>query len=203
MKKTHWILIGAIFTLVACRNKEVKLQGNEASQKQTMVVDSSSLISAGRQIGMLNLGQDAAVLSKLLGKPDAGDAAMGKAWGIWYDKSDSSMVDYAVYTAYSDSTMQGKTIQQLRTSSPLYKTAEGLGVRSDFSMLRHVYPKLQKLARYFNTKTKDTLTIYDEVSQGIAFELVDNSCVGVIVHPANQKSNQTYLTYDPSWKAVR
>ncbi len=202
MKKTHCIWIAAIFMLVACRNKQVKLQGNEVNKNQATVVDSSTLIIAGKQIGALSLGQDAKTLSKL-GKPNAGDAAMGRAWGIWYDKSDSSIVDYAVYTAYSDSTMQAKSIQQLRTNSPLYKTTDGLGVRSDLSMLRNVYPALQQSDRYLNTKTKDTLTIYDEVKQGIAFELVNNSCVGVVVHPANQKSNQTYLTYDPGWKPIR
>ncbi|WP_199140755.1 hypothetical protein [Pedobacter sp. ASV12] len=203
MKKLNWILILATLAIVACRNKQVKLQATEVSQSEATATDSSTLIIAGQQIGELHLNQDATEVAKLLGKPNAGDAAMGKAWGIWYDKGDSSIVNYAVYTTYSDSTMRTKSVQQLRTRSPLYKTAAGLGVRSDFSMLHNVYPALQKLDSYRHTKTKDTLTIYDDVQKGIAFELVNNSCVAVIVHPVHKKSNETYLTYDPDWKLIK
>lgn len=187
---------------VACQNKQVKLEAPK-EDKATVVADSSALIVAGKQIGQIYLGQDADELGKLLGKPGAGDAAMGKAWGIWYDDRDTAIENYAVYTAYRDSTMQTKSVQQIRTGSPKYKTAEGLGTRSDLSQLLHAYPNLQKQASYANNKTKDTLVIYDEVKQGIAFELVKNSCVAVTVHPANKKSNETYLTYYPDWKLIK
>ncbi|RZK58182.1 MAG: hypothetical protein EOO91_08780 [Pedobacter sp.] len=46
--------------------------------------DAKFLIVPGKSIGKFYLGQNVIELDSILGKPDLSDAAMGKAWSIWY-----------------------------------------------------------------------------------------------------------------------
>ncbi|KQR71115.1 hypothetical protein [Pedobacter sp. Leaf176] len=66
-------------------------------------------------------------VSAKLGRPDDGDAAMGKAWGIWYSKDLTSgqRNEFAIYASYKDTSMRVRDVKQIRITSPEYKTQDG------------------------------------------------------------------------------
>lgn len=169
----------------------------------TPTVKADKLITPGAGIGKLYLGQDVQELGTLLGNADDGDAAMGKAWGIWHLKGG----DISVYSSYKDSTATGKDIKQIAVSDTIYQTKEGLGRGATIEKIRSVFPAIQRVVSYVHQGTADTLYVYDEVQQGIAFDMVRKGDVyvstAITVHPRNIPANSTYLTIHPGWEPLQ
>ncbi len=69
-------------------------------------VESDWLIVPGQRIGETALGDDPQTLITRLGRPDASDAAMGKAWLVWNGHRQGNTL--AVFTAYADTSMRRK-----------------------------------------------------------------------------------------------
>lgn len=160
-------------------------------------IDSTRLIIAGKQAGNIYLGQDMEAVFKLLGKPDDGDAAMGSALAIW-NKSKPLIV----FSSYRDSNMVIKDVKQVSVSAADFSTAEGIHTGLSLKALKAAYPELEKAAAYTHTKTKAELTVYDAVSKGIAFDIQQDTCTAITVHPLNKSVNGVYLTMYPGWKKL-
>lgn len=153
------------------------------------IASSNQMIIPGKRIGNIELGAPANTLEKLLGKPDISDAAMGKAWLTWYAKkrdehNNRNSID--VFTTYADSTMQEKTVQQIRITSPGYSTANGVDVYDGLASIQQKFPDAARTGHFRELNGDRIFTVYDDLRNGIAFEFVDaNSqkiCVGIIVH---------------------
>lgn len=170
-----------------------------------LLIDKEILIRPGKSVGNFSLGQDMQSVAKILGEPDAGDAAMGKAWGIWYDKGskDSKNEEIAIYSAYSDSTMIAKAIKQIRVTSGKFKTTEGLGTGSNLSGFRSAYTDLKLTGRFLNIALGDTIMLYDSKSKGICIEAIRDISVAINVHPIGIDVNESYFTYDPKLKRMQ
>ncbi|MCX2574842.1 hypothetical protein [Pedobacter sandarakinus] len=167
------------------------------------IVDPTFLIVPGRSIGEISLGDSIEKVAKVLGKADGGDAAMGKAWGIWYgSKMENGDTDeIAIYSSYKDTTMHVKDVKQIRITSPKYKTQDGFTVGRTTSETKNKFPGMA-LASSYLTATKDTVQIYDAKQEGIAFEFLRGKGVALTIHPPNQSVNNTYLTLHPDWKIL-
>ncbi|MGV3704652.1 MAG: hypothetical protein ACO1NU_04670 [Arcticibacter sp.] len=144
------------------------------------------------------------LVSQALGKPDAGDAAMGKAWGIWYDtdSSDQQRTEIAIYSSYKDSSMMAHDVKQIRTTAKRFKTEAGLGVGSTYADFKNAYPDLALVAQYSNQSSKDTIKVYDSKQKGISVEFIENTSTAITVHETGKATNDTYFTYHPDLKKI-
>lgn len=165
-----------------------------ASPALESTATSGQTIVPGKQIGKIVLGMPADSLQPMLGKPDRSDAAMGKAWLSWYNaKRDehNNRISLDVFTAYADNTMQKKNVQQVRTTSTEYSTSTGLKVYNDLATIQQKHPGIAAGGKYKELNSDRVFTLYDDLSNGIAFEIVEANqqkiCIGIIVHYPGKK----------------
>lgn len=165
----------------------------------------AELISPGKSIGNLFLGQDMTAVTSVLGEPDAGDAAMGKAWGIWYDKdsSDKEQTEISIYSAYKDSTMMSKDVKQIRTTADKFKTAEGIGVGNTLRHFKAAYPDIQLRSQYLVGSSGDTIKLYDSRSKGLSAEIVKDTIRALSIHVIDSYANESYFTFDPKTVKIK
>lgn len=160
-----------------------------------------TLIVPGERLGHITLGLNADSVEPLLGMPDASDAAMGKAWLTWKGKENNTKPSQLqIYTTYKDTSMSVKTVQQIRTTSPYFKTRTGLHVGSNLALLKATYPDLKKTGDY--TEDGVRYELYDAVAAGIAFEMKAGVCEGVLVHPKGQRADDIYIMLHPDMKRL-
>jgi hypothetical protein len=207
MKKTFFsILVVAVIASCTSPNKET----SPSSEPRPGIasVDSSKLIIPGKSIGKLYLNQDMDSVFRIMGRADAGDAAMGKAWGIWFSTMLGSQVkdQTAVYSSYKDTSMVAKSAKEILVTAEAYRTTNGLGSGIPLDSLKKELPSLKQVAKYVNDSEQDTLEIYDDISSGIAFEIKRRDqgqiSTAVYVHFPNVSVNNTYLTIYPDWRRL-
>src|SRR5687768_870964 len=122
--------------LAACAQPSSKKTAAEEKQPAQQT-QPEALLVPGKSAGKFYLQQNMDSIFTLLGKPDDGDAAMGKAWGIWHGKD-----TIAIYSTYADSTMSSKTVRQIVVSGEGYRTESGIGSNTPFGIIRDSYPAL-------------------------------------------------------------
>lgn len=203
MKITHLTALVLAALCTACQSDTPRSAAVQVDSSGSVAPDTASLIVAGKALGAFRLKQDMQTVTTILGEPDAGDAAMGKAWGIWYEKDPSGgqKSEIAIYSSYKDSTMMAKDVKQIRTTVRRFKTTEGLGIGSTLSDFMRAYPDLKLQARY-SGGSSDTISLYDSESRGIAVEFVTDTCRAINVHPAGTRVTESYFTYDPALKKI-
>jgi hypothetical protein len=208
MKSIKFALLGLSISLAACqsakKNDDKKADSvNNLTSVSSQAVDDRFLVVAGRSVGEIALGEDMEQLGKKLGRPNAGDAAMGKAWGIWYsdDSTAKHRNEIAVYSSYRDTSMQVKDVKQIRITSNKFKTKDGLATGSTLEGTKLKFPTIERLSAYLNEE-KDTVLVYDAKKDGIGFEFLKGKSISLTVHPVNIPVNATYLTLHPEWKLI-
>jgi hypothetical protein len=159
---------------------------------------SNNLIVPGTSIGKALIGANADSLELLFGKPDLSDAAMGKAWLTWYGKKrdeHNNKTQLDIYTAYKDTSMREKTVQQIRTTSSYFKTENGVHVYSALAEIKHAFPGITQMKQ--NVGDAKKFTVYDDVKKGIAFEVVDVNgqqiCRAIFIHQKSKKVADIYI----------
>lgn len=129
------------------------------------------LIVPGKSIGQVKLEWPRDSLS-VLGKPDAGDAAMMKSWNIWYGRKGDKSVDsahiLAVFTAMRVADTQ--YVKQIRITSSMFKTDKNVGVGSSIATIKKAYPNLRLSKIYASANKKRRIAVYEDKQSGIAFE---------------------------------
>ncbi len=200
--KTIILLVLAATMLGAC-NSNNKIELSSDSTKYEPVAK-DVLIVPGQSIGKIRIGQNVKELDSILGKPDFSDAAMGKAWTIWYegDTSKSKKDEIAIYSSYADSTMRTKDVKQIRITAEKYSTTQQLNtgnIRFDFKVK---YPDFKKVATYFDTKLGDTVKVVDSKSNGIAVEFLRGIGRAITVHKKGETVNTSYFTLYPNFKQL-
>ncbi|TCD26233.1 hypothetical protein EZ456_14575 [Pedobacter psychrodurus] len=208
MKSIKFALLGLSISLVACQsaNKTDQNKTDSISNLTSVTmqpVDERFLIVAGRSVGEITLGEDMEQVGIKLGRPNAGDAAMGKAWGIWYsdDSTGKHPNEIAVYSSYRDTSMLIKDVKEIRITSNKFKTQDGLATGITLEDTKLKFPSIKKLSSYLN-EDKDTVTVYDAQKDGIGFEFLKGKSISLTVHRANTSVNATYLTLHPEWKLI-
>jgi len=163
-------------------------------------VPADKLIVAGTAIGQTKLGEDAENALKRMGKPDGGDAAMGKALSIWYAGHDTTGYQTMIYTARQMGTQDDVArVKQIRITSPWFVTAEGI----------HNGSTLQQISKVYDVKKSATFTLKQEAyaiyrsAEGIAFEIDPQEvCKGIIVFDTSSQPGQIYLPFYSDMKVV-
>ncbi len=155
--------------------------------------DSSWLLIPGVSAGKTKLDEPGDSVYKRLGKPNAGDAAMGKAVAFWYADGDSTGNVLSVYTSRDMGNDETARVKRIRVTSPSFKTNTGLGPGSqkkDIEVGFAVKPQ----DSYLKDGKKVTLL---DAPEGIAFEVDEaGKCVAVIIHAPND-SFGSYLPLRP------
>jgi hypothetical protein len=161
-------------------------------------VAANRLIIPGNSIGLTAINDKADSVFKDLGKADEGDAAMGKSIQTWYSKSGTDTTKYSTaiyFTTNMGGPDEASRAKQIRITSPFFMTVERIGVNSVLDSVSHYFPLAIKTAVYKDA-AKNPVYIYEDKKSGIAFELNDqNKCVGITIHPENEKAFQTYLSF--------
>jgi hypothetical protein len=189
MKSIKFALLGLSMGVAACQSASKTDQNADSISNLTSVptqsLDERFLVVAGRSVGEIALGEDMEEVGRKLGRPDAGDAAMGKAWGIWYsdDSTAKHRNEIAVYSSYRDTSMRVKDVKQIRITSNKFKTKDGLATGSTLEDTKQKFPSVKKLSAYLN-EDKDTVTVYDAQKEGIGFEFLKGKSISLTVHPA-------------------
>ncbi|MBC6110825.1 hypothetical protein ACFOG5_01820 [Pedobacter fastidiosus] len=208
MKSIKIILLGLSLSLVACQSSKT----NDTTKVDSIasiesgpgkIVDERYLIVPGRSVGEISLGENMELVGEKLGRPDAGDAAMGKAWGIWYskDSTENEKNELAIYSSYKDTTLISKDVKQIRITSNQFKTQDNFGTGRSLDDTKMKFPGMIRIATYLN-ETKDSIMVYDSKAEGIGFEFLKGKSISLTVHPKNVSVNGTYLTLHPEWKQV-
>jgi len=185
--------IGLIFA--ACGG-----QGSGTHQTQTDSIATNHpdtpehlLLVPGRSAGPFALGASDSLLHQRLGKPDFSDAAMGKAVLMWYTDT-GSVHPLSVFTSRDMGNDETARIQQIRITSPLFKTDRSLQVGSTLPEISKHY-RVQLVETY--EEKGQTYSIYD-TDAGIAFELDPNDrCIAIIIHKENTDTT-SYLPLRPT-----
>ena len=155
-------------------------------------------IEPGKYIGNTKLGVPTAEAAKQFGPADGGDAAMGKAWSIWYSrrKSDNSIDSSRFLAVYSmvGANQTEHHIKQIRINTASFKTKAGIKVGSSYASVKKAFPNISRTAVYEDTLRHKRIEIYDDAKRGIAFEISRKVCTAVAVHESGESLN-TYLLF--------
>lgn len=182
------------------RADSLTTEQTSVNKPDTAVITASRLIVPGKSIGQTALKEKAEVVTTRLGKPDQGDAAMGKALSTWFSKPAANASDTTRHqtTIYFKTNMGGpdeaSRVDQIRITSPYFLTQDSIHVHSDLAAIQKAFPEIVKVAAYTAPQTSTKVTIYDAVAAGITFEINEQKrCVAITVHAANQEIKNTYL----------
>lgn len=215
MKFYHLILAALIFLSACQRNPATNTAtdttikadtsaknpvAKEASADTVQVdtfrnIPASKLIVPGERIGETKLGETGTELFAAKDKPDAGDAAMGKAWSTWYSKPapgdiDTTRNELNVFTLVKMGADDGEhRVKLIRVTSPFFATKTKVSAKKQKNYIQKVFPDLKKLAVY--PSPKGDVFIYDDSKNGIAFEFLGDKnssvCKAVMVHDKGEK----------------
>ncbi|MES2269033.1 MAG: hypothetical protein V4520_19875 [Bacteroidota bacterium] len=160
----------------------------------------AQLIVPGISIGQTAINESSEDVHKKLGTPDGGDAAMGKSISIWYANHDTTGYVTQMYFSRGQGDDEVKRVKQIRVTSPSFKISSEVYTGTPFSKVEQAY-KLKRVATFTN-KGK-TLSLYDDVKAGIAFDVDDKDIItGITVHEPGRDAASTYLPFFSSLKQL-
>ncbi|WP_028297886.1 hypothetical protein [Olivibacter sitiensis] len=171
------------------RDKEEITQKADSTRQ-----DSAWLLIPGRSAGKISIGEADSIVFASLGKPDAGDAAMGKSLSTWYGQYRGERNQLNIFASRNmggdDETSR---VQQIRVTSPAFATEEGLHVGANLEEVMQVYPQAQKLNTF---ERKGIPYVTYGTDQGIGFELnADLICKAIIIHDPKLETGATYIPF--------
>lgn len=161
-----------------------------AEEKQVIA---AALIVPGKSIGHITLRENADSVYKALGKPDSGDAAMGKSLSTWYANHNPKGYQTQIFCSRYMGPPDENTsrVKQIRVTSPFFKTKEGIGTGAVLAQIQAKF-KVIKTASFKNKKPP--YAIFDN-QKGIAFEVSGGKCTAVIIYLPGDRGGINYLPF--------
>jgi hypothetical protein len=217
--KRPWLALALLIGLSACNSNHHEPAVPETAANQQSVIsetgsrhaatdtaetaawekNTNHLIVPGKSIGLINLNEEAEVVQKLLGKPAKADAAMGKSLQTWFTDRDSKAGDAVAHqtTIYFSRNMgatdENSRVKQIRITSPFFYTQNHLSTKVKLATFRNSFPAAKKTALYTLPRTKEQVTIYDDIKAGIAFETDPaGNCLGITIHEPGKAAFEIY-----------
>jgi len=144
-------------------------------------------IFAGDKIAQLIINQGFDEALQIMGDPAAADTSKNNLLLQWK----ANKIDTLQYftTAMFSNRKEGKKIKQISTTSPSFKTATQVGCGSTLAYIKVQYPTIKKATETYLNKVGKSISVYDEIKEGIAFETnEEGKCVLVSVHVKGQKN---------------
>ncbi len=218
--KTAYILLMVLvsFGIISCKNNsdsEDKISDSSEADTQIMPgntmgktdaiiknkneVNADWLLVPGISAGQTQLNENADNLFQRFGAADGGDAAMQKAVAVWYAQHDSTSYSTAVYTARNTDSPTIAKVLQIRVTSPVFKTTNGIHTTSSLPDIQNEF-QVEKTETYQDAG--NSYSVYDS-KKGIAFEInSDDKCVAIIIHKAGVTGEGTYLKFRTTNKFI-
>lgn len=195
-------VICSFFLLLACNQPQTQSAQTKkvadtvfstVISAEEKLVPAAALIVPGKSIGQITLRENADSVYKALGKPDSGDAAMGKSLSTWYADHNPKGYQTQVFCVRNlgNPDENISRIKQIRVTSPYFKTSERIGAGSTLTEIQTKF-KVIKTASY--PDKKPPYQIYDD-KKGIAFEILNGKCRAVIVYLPGDRGGITYLSF--------
>jgi hypothetical protein len=145
----------------------------------------TTAITQGRSIGLIRLGDDLRTVERRYGNSTFQDAVMGgRSWEMWKLGRRGS---FEVFFVRPDTFTS--RVNQIRTTSFRFSTPAGLRVGSSLADVRRAYSHLQLVPDETSRpeSSRPSVTVYDAVASGIAFEFQAKTCTAIIVHQPKSK----------------
>jgi hypothetical protein len=161
----------------------------------------AQLIVPGISVGQTAINESSENIHKKLGKPDGGDAAMGKSISIWYANHDTTGYVTQMYFSRNMGNDETSRVKQIRVTSPWFKISNKVHAGVSFKGVRSAY-KLKKVATFADKGQQRSL--YDDVKGGISFEVDDKDLItGITVHEPGREAASTYLPFFSDLKTLK
>ncbi|MDN3601435.1 hypothetical protein QWY89_22475 [Mucilaginibacter myungsuensis] len=169
---------------IACDQPKKPVAATSSADKQ---IPNHLLITPGGGIGKVTVGENAETVLKALGKPDAGDAAMGSQLMTWYDNHVKSGHRFTVFSHRENGGPRDpiSAVKAIRITSPEFRTTGGA----------HTGVPIADVKKEFSLQRTQSsgVTIYTDSASGIAFEIdARDNCSAIIVFARGGMAD-TYL----------
>ena len=142
----------------------------------------------GEGAGNIRLGETEKKIEHLLGAPDWGDAATGIHWNSWDTNTATGREELTVRSEPSDDGTRPAT--EILVTSQEFTTPDGISTSSSIQDIWSEYPDLQ-FSGYLNEQRDPAMEIYDDVKEGISFEILSSPrkgtdpvrrCCAIVIH---------------------
>ncbi|WP_157970299.1 hypothetical protein [Albibacterium indicum] len=207
-------LLGALFLVVsACANQsqnestDDSLSTDSAGLTDSVIADTviskftdqeTIRVVAGNSIGDFLIGQEVeeSNLFNRLGEVDSADAAMCKSWSMWYfdDEVNEAKREFDLYSACDVDIDMRKSTQVMRLGNIDFELDNGISLGDDLSVLKESYPNAIELT-YTDASNGEIIQVFDDIAEGIAFEVSNGVVRAVIVHVPDQSIENMYLPF--------
>ena len=184
------------FTDKSIKDSIIPLTKADILKKDTVVISKivNDSILPGKSIGDIYIDETSEEVLVKLGKPDSSEAGMNKILLTWFSKptmknEDTIVNKLAIFATNKTQQSDGKYwVKKIRITSPLFKTAEKVGCGSTLAYIKLQYPILKKSVSEFTDEQGNDIELYDDVKDGIAFEICNNKCKAILVHASRKKT---------------
>ncbi|MFI8377635.1 hypothetical protein [Leeuwenhoekiella sp. NPDC079379] len=194
--RSIYITTFAVLCILSCKNtEEEKIVDNLPESKKTTIktnenqqekISDSYFIIPGNKLGSIRLNSTIAAVYDSLGTPTSGDAAMQKSLSMWLSRTDV----LTIFSANDPNTSDGHIIKLVRSTTPNFKTKDGIGKGSSMAYIKENF-KIEKVGSF--TENNSDFDLY-ATQEGISFEFnSENICTGIIIHNLEIQSGITYL----------
>ncbi|MXV49747.1 hypothetical protein GS399_02100 [Pedobacter sp. HMF7647] len=205
-KQTAACLGFAMILAISCSQPAKHERAGQDSLTATTSIESgpaddsippSRSIIPGDRIGLTRLNDRADSIVNNLGKPDSGDAAMGKSVSYWFSKprKEVTMVYFTTNMGAPNAVPRAK---QVSVTSSFFTTKSKVSTGASLDFIKKKFPLLKILGEYSDKARK--ISVYNDPS-GIAFNVDDSGrCIAITIYEAGKDPSQTYLSIHPGWK---
>ncbi len=206
------LIVSILFFAASCQPQEKSINDgvivDSLQPKKTLAInaadtltDSSKLIIPGKSLGNIYLNEPSDSVFSKLGRPNTGDAAMGKSLSIYINKENNTelKIFFMANMGDKDEVPRAKLFY---TNSSFFETKNNISVGNKLEEIKKYFPDVNPIALV--TLKKDSFQIFDSQKEGVSFDLDNkNICRGITIHTAGEKLPATYLPFYDSFEYIK
>ncbi len=168
-------------------------------------LSAANTIVPGYGVGRVHLGEELGAVTRTLGQPRTGDAAMGRTWWTWggIENTPAELDVYtSIYVDYPDgrpNVNNHALVEQVRVTSSWFRTSTGVGIGSSLAQVRRRFPRIKLVGQA--APDRPPSNFYDDQGTGIAFAFGQGAdmhtagrCIAVVVHRKDKSVLSEYAS---------
>lgn len=115
---------------------------------------------------------------------------------MWYfdDEVNEAKREFDLYSACDVDIDMRKSTQVMRLGNIDFELDNGISLGDDLSVLKESYPNAIELT-YTDASNGEIIQVFDDIAEGIAFEVSNGVVRAVIVHVPDQSIENMYLPF--------